>query len=157
MSAAQLRQLGLPVALQAAAGDFSVIDSERGLAALGDQEGVLRATLFWRQPPREAGEATSAWLQQRLAWHEGRDSYWSRPRVEPVGAPIRNRFGWMYARTRLLAPLGWEAGGASDPGARIGALQASWGWEVTGAGDLLTLVKLDHETNGAAPALVASG
>jgi len=169
LNVAQLQRLGLPVVIEAPAGEavaFSLIDSERALQQLQDPGGPLRVTLFWRQPARGVGAgvprpgdggADADWLQQRLAWREGRDSYWSQPRTVSVAEPVRGRFGWLYARTLTLAPLGPSPGFDAAADEVIRALQVAWGWEATDRDELLTLVKLDHETNRAAPGLVRSG
>ena len=98
-----------------------------------------------------------SWVQQRLNWFQGREHYWVHENTADAGIAVRDRFDWLFARSPLLAVRGEQRQFGIAMRDELKQLQQQLGWQATGQGDLLTLIKLDTMTNTRAPSLVHSG
>lgn len=166
----KLVQLGLPGVVErkeTTEAQAFLLQSAADLAQLGvGTDTSYRFVVLWRSPPStanswpyEQGDRHDgvAWLQQRLNWYQGRKYQWLGSTPTSATGPVLDRFDWLYQQSPELDPGdGYERFGTNLHAGLVN-LQRQLGWEPTGEGDLLTLVKLDNITNARAPTLVHSG
>lgn len=166
----KLAQLGLPGVIESqndGKTQFIVLETSADIQQLARRQlESVRFWILWRSPPRAARNWPYAlgdhhdgvsWVQQRLNWYQGREHYWVRENTADAGIAVRDRFDWLFARSPLLAVRGEQRQFSTVMRDELKQLQQQLGWQATGQGDLLTLIKLDTMTNTRAPSLVHSG
>jgi general secretion pathway protein A len=166
----QLRQLGLPGVIERerhGETQFLALETSADLQQLVQQQSSpIRFWLLWRSPPMAARDWPYSlgddhegivWLQRRLNWYQGRRHHWVSAAADDGQTAIRDRFDWLSARSPVLAVTARQRLFSDDIRNGLKHLQQQLGWQPTGQGDLLTLVKLDTMTNTRAPSLVHSG
>ena len=166
----QLRQLDLPGVIERERDNetqFFVLETSADIEQLVQQQSApVHFWLLWRSPPMAARDWPYAlgdqhdgivWLQQRLNWYQGRSHHWVGEAADSGEIAVRDRFDWLYARSPALAVTARQGLFGTDMHDGLKHLQQQLGWQATGQGDLLTLIKLDTMTNARAPSLVHSG
>jgi general secretion pathway protein A len=166
----KLVQLALPGVIESRSDgetQFRVVETSADIQHLAQQQREsVRFWVLWRSPPLAARNWPYAlgdhhdgvsWVQQRLNWFQGREHYWVHENTADAGIAVRDRFDWLFARSPLLAVRGEQRQFGTAMRDELKQLQQQLGWQATGQGDLLTLIKLDTMTNTRAPSLVHSG
>ncbi len=170
LAVGKLTQLGLPGVIESRSDgetQFAVVETAADIQNLVQRQlESVRFWVLWRSPPLAARNWPYAlgdhhdgvsWVQQRLNWYQGREHYWVHENTADAGIAVRDRFDWLFARSPLLAVRGEQRQFGIAMRDELKQLQQQLGWQATGQGDLLTLIKLDTMTNTRAPSLVHSG
>lgn len=170
LSAVKIARLGLPGIVETGGGrdsQYRLLDTTTAMEHLGQAGNrPIRFITFWRSPPIAAtswpwtlGDEHEGvqWLQQRLNWYQGKQFYWVDNGADHDSGAVRDRFDWMSRRSPALQSLQDRDSYGTQMQDAVKDLQQQLGWQATGEGDLLTLVKLDSLTNSRAPSLVHSG